>query len=229
MFSLTGKLLLFTDLQVSLKAKKDGLDVVGLAPVSTSLGSSKVQGKLNSPSELIEDAAPVKPQVAVQSAISRGRPGSSTSSTSEYGGAAPSASSGPGVSRSSSVGSLSSEKSTLNPHAKEFKLNPNAKSFIPSQTPLRPASPVSDGPFYFPPNVGTVPPMHGMPVGIGIGTSFAPQPVILNPQVGPMQSAQPYFHPNGPQYGQQMFFGHPRPVVYMPTYPPEMPFKGRDF
>lgn len=117
-FILTGKLLHFTDLQVSPKAKKDGPVVVGLSPASTSLGSSKVQGKLNSPSELIEDAAPVKPQVAVQSAISRGRPGSSTSSTSECGGAAPSASSGPGVSRSSSVGSLSSEKSTLNPHAK---------------------------------------------------------------------------------------------------------------
>jgi len=123
------------------------------------------------------------------------------------------------------VVSLSSEKSTLNPYAKEFKLNPNAKSFVPSQSPLRPASPVSDGSFYFP----SVPHMHSMPGGMGIGPSFAHQPVMFNPQVAPMQSPQAYFHPNGPQYGQQMILGHPRPVLYMPTYPPEMQFKGREF
>ncbi|GKV51434.1 hypothetical protein SLEP1_g58092 [Rubroshorea leprosula] len=30
----------------------------------------------------------------------------------------------------------------------EFKLNPNAKGFTPSQTTVRPPSPVSDGSFY---------------------------------------------------------------------------------
>jgi hypothetical protein len=48
---------------------------------------------------------------------SRGRPGSSASSNSDCAGALL-ASSGPGLSPSSSMGSLSSEKSTLNPYAK---------------------------------------------------------------------------------------------------------------
>ncbi|KAK6128041.1 hypothetical protein DH2020_038205 [Rehmannia glutinosa] len=100
-----------------------------------------------------------------------------------------------------------------------LRLNPNAKSFIPSQTPLRPSSPVSDSPFYYPANVASVTQMHGMPVGIGMGPSFAPQqPVIFNPQAAPMP--QPYYHPNGPQYGQQMMIGQPRPVLYMPAYHP---------
>ncbi|XP_057504700.1 polyadenylate-binding protein-interacting protein 4-like [Actinidia eriantha] len=220
------------DLQSSLRTMKDGADIGGHSMnatlyASTSLGSSKGQEKTGSPGELKDDVAPAKPQGATQSARSRGRPGSA-SSTSERGGAA-TTSSGPGLSPSSSVGSLSSEKSTLNPHAKEFKLNPNAKSFIPSQTPLRPASPVADGSFYFPTNVAAVPHMHGVPVGIGVGPSFAHQPVVYNPQMAPMQSPQAYFHPNGPQYGQQMILGHPRQVLYMPTYPPEMPYKGRDF
>lgn len=72
--------------------------------------------------------------------------------------------------------------------------------------------------------------MHGMPVGIGIGPSFAgPQPVLFNPQAAAMQPPQAYFPPNGPQYGQQMIVGHPRPFMYMPSYTPEMPYKGRDF
>ncbi|XP_057459797.1 polyadenylate-binding protein-interacting protein 4-like isoform X1 [Actinidia eriantha] len=223
------------DLQSSLSTTKDGADIGGHSInatlyASTSLGSSKGQNKMSSPGELKDDVAPAKPQGVTQSARSRGRPGSA-SSTSERGGAA-TTSSGPGLSPSSSVGSLSSEKSTLNPHAKEFKLNPNAKSFTPSQTPLRPASPVSDGSFYFPSNVAAVQPvphMHGVPVGLGVGPSFAHQPVVYNPQMAPMQSPQAYFHPNGPQYGQQMILGHPRQVLYMPTYPPEMPYKGRDF
>ncbi|KAL6996288.1 Polyadenylate-binding protein-interacting protein 3 [Sarracenia purpurea var. burkii] len=224
------------DLQssLSLRSKKDGADIGGLSQnvtsySSTSLGLSKGQENISSPSEQTIDAAPVKPLGVTQSGRSRGRPSSSASSTSECGGAAASASSGPGLSPSSSLGSLSSEKSTLNPHAKEFKLNPNAKSFIPSQTPLRPASPVSDGSFYFPTNAAAVPHMHGMPVGIGMGPPFAHQSVIFNPQIAPMQSPPAYFHPNGPQYGQQMILGHPRQVIYMPTYPPEMPYKGRDF
>lgn len=50
----------------------------------------------------------------------------------------------------------------------EFKLNPHAKSFIPSQMPVRPQSPVSDGSLYFPPNVSAVPHMPGMPMGVGV-------------------------------------------------------------
>ncbi|KAB2033328.1 hypothetical protein ES319_D04G009700v1 [Gossypium barbadense] len=136
-----------------------------------------------------------------------------------------SASGGFGLSPSSSMGSLSSEKSTLNPHAKEFKLNPNAKSFTPSQTPVRPLSPVSDGSFYYQTQMSPLPHMH-MPVSFGIGPSFpGHQPVIFNPQVAPIQSPQAYFHPNGPQYGQQMVLGQ-RQVVY---YQPEMQYKGRDY
>ncbi|KAK1416909.1 hypothetical protein QVD17_26028 [Tagetes erecta] len=151
---------------------------------------------------------------------------SEVSSTSESGNAAPTAASGPGLSPSSSMGSLTSEKSTLNPHAKEFRLNPNAKSFVP----IKAASPVSDASFYYPANATPAPHMHGMPVGIGMGPAFpSHQPVIFGPQGTPMQPPQTYFHPNGPQYGQQMLLGQPRQVVYMPTYPPEMPYKGRDF
>nr|GME10161.1 polyadenylate-binding protein-interacting protein 3-like isoform X1 [Ipomoea batatas] len=145
----------------------------------------------------------------------------------DAGGTAP-LSTGTELSRSSSVSSLSSEKSTLNPHAKEFRLNPNAKSFVPSQTPLRPASPVSDGSLYYPANVAAAPHMQGMTVGIGIAPPFTGyQPYIYNQQVTP--APQPYYHPNGPQYGQQMLLGHPRHVMYMPSYPHEMPHKGRDF
>ncbi|XP_034696867.1 polyadenylate-binding protein-interacting protein 4 isoform X1 [Vitis riparia] len=220
------------DLQSLLDAKKDGSDKGGLSPNATayapSHGSSKSQENMGSPAEVSEGPVSVRTMGETQSVNSRGRPSSSTSSASDCVGATP-ASIGPGLSPSSSVGSLSSEKSTLNPHAKEFKLNPNAKSFIPSQTPVRPPSPVSDGSFYFPTNVPAIPHMH-VPVGVGIGHSFSGhQPVIFNPQAAPIQSPQTYFHPNGPQYGQQMFFGHPRQVLYMPGYPPEMPYKGRDF
>ncbi|CAM8954331.1 hypothetical protein QQ045_016023 [Rhodiola kirilowii] len=126
-----------------------------------------------------------------------------------------------GVSPSSSVGSLSSEKSTLNPYAKEFKLNPNAKSFVPTQAT---SSPVSNGSSFYYPNSG--PHMPGMPVGVGIGPSFAGhQPVVYNPQGAPLQSPQGYFHPNGPQYGQHMVLGGARPIMYMSGYPAEMPYK----
>ncbi|GFZ11724.1 hypothetical protein Acr_23g0001090 [Actinidia rufa] len=215
-----GDFLFCPDLQSSLMAKKDGPSIRKLSPNATSydptsLGSSKCLEKMSLPSELSADVTPVKTHGASQPATSRGRPSSSASSASEFGAVA-AAYSCPGLSPSSSMGSFSSEKSALNPHAKEFKLNPNAKSFIPSQTPLRPASPVSDGSFYFP----AVPHMHGMPVGVGVGPSFVHQPVMFNPQVAPMQSPQAYFHPNGPQYGQQMILGHPRQVLYMPTYTP---------
>ncbi|XP_054784825.1 polyadenylate-binding protein-interacting protein 3-like isoform X2 [Prosopis cineraria] len=137
------------------------------------------------------------------------------------------ASSGPGLSPSSSVGSLSSEKSMLNPNAKEFKLNPNAKSFIPSQSPVRPPSQLSDVSFYYPTNVTTVPHMPAMPMELGMGHAFAgQQPLLYNPQVAQV-SSQAYFHPNGPQYGQLL--GHPRQVLYVPGYLPETPYKGRDY
>ncbi|CAK8535957.1 unnamed protein product [Lathyrus sativus] len=135
------------------------------------------------------------------------------------------ASSGPGLSPSSSVGSLSSEKLSLNPNAKEFKPNPNAKSFIPS--PARPSTPVSDGSFYFQPNVTSVPNMPGLPVSIGAGPTFTgQQPIIYNPQVSQMPT-QAYFHPNAPLYGQLL--GHPTQALYMPSYLPEMPYNGRDY
>ncbi|XP_047941527.1 polyadenylate-binding protein-interacting protein 4-like isoform X3 [Salvia hispanica] len=176
-------------------------------------GSSKTDAegdeKASSSNELSEGALPPKTQGAAHFVA---RPNSSASSTSDRGGAA-STSASRGLSSSSSVGSLSSEKSSLNPYAKEFKLNPNAKSFTPSQSSMRPSSPVADGPFYYPANVAPMTQMHGMPVNIGA----APLP-------------QPYYHPNGPQYGQQMMIGQHRPVLYMPTYPAEMPYnKGREF
>lgn len=37
---------------------------------------------------------------------------------------------------------------------------------MPFQSPLRPASPVSDSSFYYPAGVATVPNVHGMPVGV---------------------------------------------------------------
>ncbi|XP_076884994.1 polyadenylate-binding protein-interacting protein 3-like [Bidens hawaiensis] len=135
--------------------------------------------------------------------------------------------SSPGLSPSSSMGSLSSEKSTLNPNAKEFRLNPNAKGFVPLPSPLRAQSPVPDGSFYYP-NVSH---MQGASVGIGMGTSFAPhQSVVYSPQTTSYQSQPPYFQPNvPPQYGQQMLLAQPRQMAYIPNYPPEMPYKGRDF
>ncbi|XVE51889.1 hypothetical protein DITRI_Ditri02bG0077200 [Diplodiscus trichospermus] len=185
---------------------------------------SKVSEKPSSSGDLSEGPASSKVTSETQSLNSCGRLGSSTSSNSECVGAVL-ASSGPGLSPSSSVGSLSSEKSTLNPHAKEFKLNPHAKSFTPSQTPVRPPSPVSDGSFYYPTQMSPVPHMH-MPASFGIGPSFpGHQPVVFNPQVASIQSPQAYFHPNGPQYGQQMLLG-PRQVVY---YQPEMQYKGREY
>ncbi|KAL3528598.1 hypothetical protein ACH5RR_007920 [Cinchona calisaya] len=213
----------------SLQSNIESSDKGGLSAKATAYAPSSEGQEKPTSNELSEGIGFSKAQGTAHSASSRVRP-STASSTLDHGGGA-SASSGPGLSPSLSMGSLSSEKSTLNPHAKEFKLNPNAKSFIPSQSPLRPASPVSDGSFYYPANMTAVPHMHGMPVGIGIGPSFsAHQPVIFNPQAAPVPAPQPYFHPSGPQYGRQMMIGHPQQVVYMPpTYNPEMPYKGREF
>lgn len=70
-----------------------------------------------SSSELLEGPVSGKSHVQTQTVSSHGRPGSSASSNSERAAAA-SASGGPGLSPSSSLGSLSSEKSSLNPNAK---------------------------------------------------------------------------------------------------------------
>ncbi|XP_024006325.1 polyadenylate-binding protein-interacting protein 3 isoform X2 [Eutrema salsugineum] len=149
-------------------------------------------------------------------------PGSSISKNSENS-ATSSASSRPILSPSSSIGSYSSEKSSLNPNAKEFKLNPNAKSFKPSPTATRPQSPVSEGSFYYPP----MPPMPGLHIRYG-GAAFPGQEPMMyyTAQLGPNQT---YYSPNGPQYPQQMMVGQQRPVLFMPPspYQPEMPFKGR--
>ncbi|KAL3639787.1 Polyadenylate-binding protein-interacting protein 3 [Castilleja foliolosa] len=208
-----------------MRLKKESSDKAALSPNATSFdpshASSKGQEKASSSNELSEGAMPPKTQGASSSLA---RPGSSASSTSERGGGGPtSTSAGRGLSSSSSVGSFSSEKSTLNPHAKEFKFNPHAKSFVPSSTPLRSSSPITDSPFYYAANVASVTQMHGMPVGIGVGPSFAPQqPVIFNPLAA--QMPQQYYHPNGPQ---QMMIGQPRPVLYMPTYPTGNSIQGK--
>ncbi|CAH8255616.1 unnamed protein product [Arabidopsis lyrata] len=162
-----------------------------------------------------------------KSESSSGWPGSSISRNSEnY--AASSASNRPILSPSSSIGSLSSEKSTLNPNAKEFKLNPNAKSFKPSSPSAKsPQSPVPDGSFYYPP----VPPMPGLRIRYGMGGAFPGQqhPMMYNntTQLSPNQT---YYSPNSPQYPQQMMITQQRPVLFMPPtpYQPEMPYNGRD-
>ncbi|XP_027344282.1 polyadenylate-binding protein-interacting protein 3-like isoform X2 [Abrus precatorius] len=211
------------DSQAPLYLKKDVSDKGVLSPNASSYApssdtSSKINEKTGSHGDLTEISACGKDNGETKSVNSRGTPSGSES----VGGVT---ASGPGLSPSSSVGSLSSEKSTLNPNAKEFKLNPNAKSFIPS--PARPPTPVSDSSFYIPANVTTVPNMPGMPMGIGIGPTFTgPQPIMYNPQVAQMPS-QAYFHPNVPQYGQLL--GHPRQALYMPGYLSEMPYKGRDY
>ncbi|XP_030525467.1 polyadenylate-binding protein-interacting protein 3-like isoform X2 [Rhodamnia argentea] len=216
---------------ISLSKGKSGSSFKGAvlskpaAPASSTV-AFKDHNKINSRGDLLETPTLVK-SGETQYMDSHGRPGSSTSSTSDRFGAA-SASTGVGLTPSSSVGSLSSEKSNLNPHAKEFKLNPNAKSFVPSQTPVRPLSPVADGSFYYPANMSGVPQMHSMPVGVGIGPFVGHQPVIFNTQVPP-QSPQAYLHPNGPHYGQHMLVAHPRQLSYMPSFPQDMPYKGRDF
>lgn len=223
-------------LQAAVNTQKDGSDKGGLSPNATEYAPSDVsikgQEKANSHGEASEGMLSGEGRGVVPAKHSHGRPGSTAPSTSESGAAATSAFTGPGLSPSSSVGSLSSEKSTLNPNAKEFRLNPNAKSYVPSQAPVRPLSPVGDGSYYFPANVPAVPHLHGMHVGMGVSPSFSgPQPMIFNPPIAPMQSPpQGYFPGNGPQFGQQMMVGHPRQVLYMQGYhPPEMQFRGREF
>ncbi|CAN4086989.1 unnamed protein product [Withania somnifera] len=209
------------DSKPSLKVKKETLDKGGLSMDVSALppplegGEEKITG---SSSEKGADASSNSRDNA-RSATSCVRPSSSALSSTDTAGAV----SSNGLSRSSSVSSFSSEKSTkstLNPHAKEFKFNPNAKSFLPSPATLRPASPVSDNSFYYPAGMAAMPHMHGMSMGVGVGPSFAGHQSVVFNQQGGTPAPQPYFHPSGPQYGQPMMIGHPRQVVYMPSYPP---------
>lgn len=180
--------------------------------------SSSGQGD-KSPDGLAPDSAvPSKLHSAPEYVNSSQIHGSSTSSTSERV-AANSAASAPGLSPSSSMGSLSSDKSTLNPNAKEFKLNPNAKAFTPLTSPLRPPNPPApDSTYYYPSSMPTTP-GPGLPVGMGFPQAYGVQPMVYNAQPGPPPPPQGYMHPSGQQYGQQMMMGQTRPVYY---YAPEM-------
>lgn len=102
--------------------KKDDSDIGGLSCSDTYASSSGVSArgheKTNFPGEQQSKVVQSgKVHGETQSLISRGQSGSSTSSSSDSVSRAP-AISGPGLSPSSSVGLLSYEKSTLNPHAK---------------------------------------------------------------------------------------------------------------
>lgn len=99
--------------------KKDGSDegiLPSVASHAPSCAQSKHNEKLNHP-ELSDDPESGKSRGEVQMLNSIGRPGSSVSLNSD---GAAGTSSGPVLSPSSSMGSLSSEKSTLNPRAKVF-------------------------------------------------------------------------------------------------------------
>ena len=95
--------------------KKDGSDG-GILPNVASHAPSKHNEK-SSPPELSDDPEPGKSRGEVQMLNISGRPGSSVSMNSD---GAAGTSSGPVLTPSSSMGSLSSEKSTLNPRAKVF-------------------------------------------------------------------------------------------------------------
>lgn len=109
------------DSKASLYLKKDGSDKGVLSPNATSYAPSSLtsskghEKKIASPGDLTEGSESSKANGETKSVNSRG---TSSGTTSVVGVAA---SSGPGLSPSSSVGSLSSEKSTLNPNAKVLK------------------------------------------------------------------------------------------------------------
>ncbi|KAF7087751.1 hypothetical protein CFC21_090915 [Triticum aestivum] len=197
------------------------------APSRSRASEPSSSGQGNKPSDgLAQDSTlPSKLPSAPEYANSSQRPGSSTPLTSERVAANSAASAAPGLSPSSSMGSLSSDKSSLNPNAKEFKLNPNAKSFTPLTSPRPHHPPAPDATYYYPNNMGATGP--GLPVGMGFPQAYGGQPVVYNAQPG--SSPQGYMHPSGQQYGQQMMMGQTRPVYY---YAPEMQqqqYRGRNF
>lgn len=115
------------DSRSSLHEKKDSSDKGGISANATSYATScgvlSKSHEKTSYGEPSDGVASSKVHGEPQSLHSRGRPSSSASSSSDYAGGV-SASSGPGLSPSSSMGSLSSEKSTLNPHAKVLLIRP---------------------------------------------------------------------------------------------------------
>ncbi|KAF2615508.1 hypothetical protein F2Q70_00009968 [Brassica cretica] len=156
--------------------------------------------------------------------------GQSASRRGSESGPAPSASTRPGLSSpSSSISSLpSSEKSILNPNAKEFK---------PSQSPapVRPQSPIAGGSFYYAAPTQPVQQMPVMPAGYGIQPQYPGQQQLL--RYPGHEYPQTYYPPNAPpqyqQWQQLMMQGQelmmqgqqPRPpdMIYMPLPPPYQP------
>ncbi|WZZ42467.1 hypothetical protein YC2023_038726 [Brassica napus] len=156
--------------------------------------------------------------------------GQSASRRGSESGPAPSASTRPGLSSpSSSISSLpSSEKSILNPNAKEFK---------PSQSPapVRPQSPIAGGSFYYAAPTPPVQQMPVMPAGYGIQPQYPGQQQLL--RYPGHEYPQTYYPPNAPpqyqQWQQLMMQGQelmmqgqqPRPpdMIYMPLPAPYQP------
>lgn len=107
--------ILSTDLKPAPNLKKDGSDKVGLTPTNASSYapsthiSSKIDEKTGSHGDLTGGSESVKASWETKSLNSLGR-------SDFVGGSA--TYSGPSLSPSSSLGSLSSDKSTLNPYAK---------------------------------------------------------------------------------------------------------------
>ncbi|XP_072970705.1 polyadenylate-binding protein-interacting protein 3-like [Typha angustifolia] len=201
-------------------------DLKGLPSSSVEYDSSSGQGNKLPENEFSDSTTSGKLSVSTVPVNYSLQPGSCTQSTSDCVGAT-SVLGGTGISPSSSMGSFSSEKSTSNSSAKEFKLNPNAKSFTPSAS-FRPPAPVSDGSLYYTSNIPSVPHMPGLPVGMGIGASFGGHQPVYNPQAAQIPSPQGYIPPNAPMFGQQVILGQHRPVYYMPTYPQMAPYGGRN-
>lgn len=108
----------YSDLHPSSRPKKSFSDKAVLSPNATAFDpTSSVSQEKNASSDISENVASLKQHEITRSVNTRARPGSSNSSTSDCGNAVP-VSTNTGLSPSSSVGSLASERSTLNPHAK---------------------------------------------------------------------------------------------------------------